>query len=237
MYRRIILSRLLLLVSALMLLGIAQAQPFPNRPLRIIVPFPPGGASDLLMRAVAEKLGDVLGQPVVVENRSGAGGNIGAAAAARPTPNGYTLFNCNIASHGISPAVYKKLPFDPEKDFVPVSMVGTVPNVLVVNPQVPVKNVQEFVAWAKAGAGKNGYASAGVGTSPEMAMELLKLQAGVDLMRVTYKGNAPALQDVIAGHVPTMFGSIGDLLSYIKSVHLRPDPVTVPITQPQRSKQ
>lgn len=205
-------------------IGLAHGQAFPNRPIVIIVPFGAGGGSDNIFRPLAEKLTQLLGQQVLVENKTGAGGNIGATAAARAAPDGYTLFNCNIASHGIGPAVYKKLPYDPARDFVPVSMVATVPNVLVVNPSVPARNLPEFIAWAKAGAGRHSYASPGLGTSPDMAMELLKISANFDLTRVPYKGRG--LLDVIAGHVPTMFGSLGENIGPIGSGQTRAIAVT-----------
>ena len=151
--------QLILMLSALAAWTAATAQPFPNRPLRIINPFPPGGGVDITNRIVASKLGEVLGQQVIVENRPGAAGNVGAAIAAKATPDGYTIFACGVASHGVSPAIYSKLPFDPEKDLIPISMIGTTPNVLVVNPSVPAKTVAEYIAWAKAGAGKLNYAS------------------------------------------------------------------------------
>jgi len=182
---------LILMLSAMMAWGEAGAQPFPNRPLRIINPFPPGGGVDITNRIVASKLTEVLGQQVIVENRSGAAGNVGAAIAAKATPDGYTMFACGVASHGVGPAIYKKLPFDPEKDLVPISMIGSTPNVLVVNPSVPAKTVAEYIAWAKAGAGKLNYASPGVGTSPHMTMELFKIATGITLVHIAYKGALP----------------------------------------------
>lgn len=219
-------------VVALVLLAIASAstavyaQAFPTRPLRIINPFPPGGGVDITNRIVASKLTEVLGQQVVVENRAGAAGNVGAAIAAKATPDGYTIFACGVASHGVSPAIYKKLPFDPEKDLIPISMIGTTPNVLVVNPAVPAKSVTEYIAWAKAGGGKINYASPGVGTSPHMTMELFKLATGINLIHVAYKGGAPALQDVMGGHVPSMFGNLGEQLGAIKAGKTRALAVT-----------
>ena len=130
-----------------------SAQAYPNRPIRNIVPFPAGGGVDIVNRIVASRLTDVLGQQIVVENRAGAGGNLGAEIAAKSTPDGYTLFACGVASHGVSPAIYKKLPYDAEKDFAPISMIGTTPNVLVVHPAVPARTVAEFIAHAKSGAG------------------------------------------------------------------------------------
>jgi tripartite-type tricarboxylate transporter receptor subunit TctC len=204
----------------------ADAQPFPNRPLRIINPFPPGGGVDITNRILASKLTELLGQQVVVENRAGAAGNVGAAIAAKATPDGYTIFACGVASHGVSPAIYKKLPFDPEKDLLPISMIGSTPNVLVVNPSVPTKTMADYVAWAKAGAGKINYASPGVGTSPHMTMELFKLATGISLNHIAYKGGAPALQDVMGGHVPSMFGNLGEQLGAIKAGKTRALAVT-----------
>ena len=213
-------------LSVLVLSVEAGAQAFPNRPLRIINPFPPGGGVDITNRIVASKLTDVLGQQVVVENRPGAAGNVGAAIAAKATPDGYTIFACGVASHGVSPAIYKKLPFDPEKDLIPISMIGSTPNVLVVNPAVPAKTMAEYVAWAKAGAGKLNYASPGVGTSPHMTMELFKTATGINMIHVAYKGGAPALQDVMGGHVPSMFGNLGEQLGAIKAGKTRALAVT-----------
>jgi len=206
---------------ALALAGTVQAQTtsaqdFPNRPLRQIVPFPPGGGVDIVTRIVGAKWSEVLGQQIVVENRAGAGGNVGADYAARAAPDGYTLFTCQIASHGISPAVYSKLPYDHLRDFAPVSLIGKTPNVLVVNPAVPARSIAEFIEYVKASPGRYSYASPGVGTSPQMTMELFKLTTGLNLVHIPYKGGAPALMDVIAGQVIGMFGNLPEQLSAIK---------------------
>ena len=219
-------AHFLWMLAAWMIAVDAGAQSFPNRPLRIINPFPPGGGVDITNRIVAAKLTEVLGQQVVVENRAGAAGNVGAAIAARSTPDGYTMFACGVASHGVSPAIYKKLPFNPEKDLLPISMIGSTPNVLVVNPSVPAKSVAEYVAWAKAGGGKINYASPGVGTSPHMTMELFKTATGINMIHVAYKGGAPALQEVMGGHVPSMFGNLGEQLGAIKAGKTRALAVT-----------
>ena len=197
------------------------SQPYPNRPIRIINPFPAGGGVDIVNRLLASRLPDVLGQTVIVENRPGAGGNVGADYAAKATPDGYTIFACGVASHGVSPAIYKKLPYDAEKDFAPVSMIGTTPNVLVVHPGVPAKNVAEFIAYVKAGGGKIPYATPGIGTSPHMTMELFKMATGVTMVHVAYKGGAPALQDVMGGHVAGMFGNLGEQIAAIQSGRTR----------------
>jgi tripartite-type tricarboxylate transporter receptor subunit TctC len=203
-----------------------SADGYPSRPVRIIVPFPPGGGVDLTNRIVTSRLPEVLGQQVVIDNRSGAAGNVGADIASKSTPDGYTLFACNVASHGVSPAIYTKLPFNPEKDLPPITLLGKTPNVLVVNPKVPAKTVAEFIAHAKAGGGKIPYASPGVGTSPHMTMELFKLATGVTMIHVPYRGGAPALQDVIAGQVVGMFGNLAEQLPAIQTGRTRALAVT-----------
>ena len=215
-------------------IGAAHSQAYPNRPLRDIVPFPPGGAVDTVTRIVTAKLSEVLGQTIVVENRAGAGGNVGADAAAKSTPDGYTLFTCQIASHAVSPALYKKtLPYDHIKDFVPISRLGTTPNVLSVHPSVPVNSVSEFIAYAKARRGKINYGSSGVGTSPHLTMELFKLTTGIDLVHVPYKGGAPALIDLLGGHIPVMFANLPEHLPSIKSGKLRALGVSTAKRSPQ----
>jgi tripartite-type tricarboxylate transporter receptor subunit TctC len=192
------------------------AKEYPNRPLREIVPFPPGGGVDIVTRIVAAKWSEFLGQPIVVENRAGAGGTLGADIAAKALPDGYTLLTCQVASHGVSPAVYNKLPYDHIKDFAPISLIGTTPNVLVVHPSVPVHSLREFIDYVKANPGKYNYASPGIGTSPQMTMELFKLTTGIDLVHVPYKGGAPALADVMGGQVTGMFGNLPEQLAAIK---------------------
>jgi tripartite-type tricarboxylate transporter receptor subunit TctC len=214
----------LMLVVLALFAGTAQvgAQPYPNRPIRLIVPFPPGGGVDISNRIVASKLTEVVGQQIVIENRSGASGLLGAEIAAKSTPDGYNLFGTSIAQHGVSPAIYgKKLPFDAIKDFEPIGLYGTTPNVLVIHPAVPAKTVAEFIKHAKAGGGKLPYASPGVGTSPHMTMELFKLATGITLVHVPYKGGAPALQDVMGGHVVGMFGNLAEQIAAIKAGRTR----------------
>jgi tripartite-type tricarboxylate transporter receptor subunit TctC len=192
---------------------------FPSRPVRIIVPFPAGGGVDLVNRILASRLTDVLGQQIVIDNRSGAGGNVGADIAAKSTPDGYTLFACGIATNGVGPAIYKKLPFDPVKGFEPVSMIGTTPNVLVVHPNVPARNLAEFIAHAK--STKIPWATPGVGTSPHMTSELFKLATGTNLTLVAYKGGAPAMQEVIGGHVAGMWGNLAEQIATIRAGRTR----------------
>ncbi len=209
---------------AVFLIGNALAQPvstdaatdYPTRPLRQIVPFPPGGGVDIVTRIVGAKWSEFLGQPIVVENRAGAGGNVGADIAAKAAPDGYTLFTCQVASHGVSPALYHKLPYDHIQDFAPISLIGKTPNVLVVNPSVPVHSVREFIEYVKASPGKYNYASPGYGTSPQMTMELFKLTTAINLVHIPYKGGAPALVDVMSGQVMGMFGNLPEQLAAIK---------------------
>jgi len=226
-----------LLVSAAIPHGHAAstdaASDFPNRPLRDIVPFPPGGGVDIVTRIVTARWPELLGQQIVVDNRGGAGGNLGAELAAKATPDGYTLLTCQIASHAVSPAMYTKLPYDHLKDFTPVSRIGTTPNVLVVHPSVPVKSLKEFVDYVKASPGKYNYASPGIGTSPQMTMELFKMTAGLNLVHIPYKGGAPALADVMAGQVMGMFGNLPEQLGAIKGGKTRALAVTTLKRTPQ----
>lgn len=199
---------------------------FPDQPIRIIVGFPAGGGQDMVNRVLAARLTQFLGQPVIVDNRPGASGIIGARAAASAKPDGHTLFSCGISTHGTGPALSRNYPFDAERDFSPIVLVATNANVLVVNPAVPVKTVAEYVAWAKAGGGKLGYASTGPGGTPQLSMEAFKRAAGFELIAIPYKGDAPAQQDLIGNHVPTLFSGIAQQLSAVKSGLTRPIAVT-----------
>jgi tripartite-type tricarboxylate transporter receptor subunit TctC len=204
----------------LMALAPAGAQDYPNRPVRLIIPFPPGGSNDVVGRLVANQLSEKLGHKVFVDNRGGAGGVLGTEAAAHAAPDGYTLLVVSIA-HAVNPALYK-LSYDPIKSFAPVSIMATGPNVLVVNPTLPAKTVQELLALVKAKPGSVDYASAGVGSFQHLGGELFKLVAGVNLQHVPYKGGGPAMQDVIAGHVKVMFSSLVQTTPFIQSGQLRP---------------
>ena len=199
----------------------AMAQTYPTRPVRFIAPFPPGGAVDVITRIVAAGLTEVLGQPVVVDNRSGAGGTIGADAASKAPPDGYTLLSGGIATHGIAPVLYSKLGYDAQRDFAPISIIGTTPNVLVVNPSVPVRTVAEFIAYAKAAPGKLNYGSPGVGTSPQLTMELFRTMTGIDMVHIPYKGNAPALADLLGGQLPVMFDNLPGVMAMIRAARVR----------------
>jgi tripartite-type tricarboxylate transporter receptor subunit TctC len=197
----------------------AAAQDYPNRPVRLIIPFPPGGSNDVVGRLVANQLSEKLGHKVFVDNRGGAGGVLGTEAAANAAPDGYTLLVVSIA-HAVNPALYK-LNYDPIKSFAAISIMATGPNVLAVNPSLPVKNVKELVALAKEKPGSIDYASAGVGSFQHLGGELFKLVAGVNLQHVPYKGGGPAMQDVIAGHVKVMFSSLVQTTPFIHSGQLR----------------
>ena len=206
----------------------AQAQAYPNKPVTLVVAFTPGGPSDVLSRIVGKKLQELLGQPFIIENRPGAGGNIAAEQVARAAPDGHTLLMGNNSILATNAALYKKLNFDPEKDFIPISMVGTQANILVVNPTVPAKSMAELIALAKASPGKLNFASSGHGAAAHLSGELFKSEAKVDIVHVAYKGAAPALQDVIAGHVEIMFATAASVVGHIKSEKVRALAVTTP---------
>ena len=197
------------------------AQNFPEKPLRLIVGQAAGTSPDVVARAVAAKWGELLGHPVIVDNRPGAGESIAAEAVARATPDGYTILFGSIASHGIGPALNKRLPYDPARDFAPISLVGTVPNVLVAHPGLPVRGVSEFVAYVKANPGKLSYASAGVGTSTHLGMELLKAKMTLDIVHVPYKSGSAAFTDVVGGQVAAGLFNLPSQLPLIKSGKLR----------------
>jgi len=199
---------------------LASAQTYPSKPIRWIVPFPPGGSTDLLARVVGQKLTESWGQQVVVENRGGAGGTVGAAEAARAPADGYTLFMGAI-HHTIATSAYPKLPYDFQRDFAPITVVAIVPNVLVVNPSIPAKNVKELIAYAKANPGKLTYGSAGMGTAHHLIGEVFNSRAGVDILHVPYKGSAPAIADLIGGQVSVMYDTVASCLPHVKAGKLR----------------
>ena len=206
-------------LGLLLALTAPAAAEYPDHPVRLIIPFPPGGSNDVVGRLVAKQLSVRLGQQVFVDNRGGAGGVLGTEAATQAAPDGYTLLIISIA-HAVNPALYK-LSYDPIKSFAPISILATGPNVLVVNPELPVHNVAELVALAKQKPGEIDYASAGVGSFQHLGGELFKLVAGVNLQHVPYKGGGPAMQDVVAGHVKVMFSSLVQTTPFIKSGALR----------------
>ncbi len=218
----------LVTVAALVLAPVAgaQAPAYPAKPIRLVVPFPPGGATDILARAVAQKLTEAWGQQVLVDNRPGAGGNIGSELVAKAAPDGYTLEMGTVGTHAINASLYAKMPYDHVKDFVPVILVAGVPNVLVVHPSVPVNTVAELIAYAKANPGKLNFASSGSGTSIHLSGELFKVMAGVQMTHVPYKGSAPAMQDLLGGQVQLMFDNLPPSLPQIKAGKLRALAVT-----------
>jgi len=204
----------------------ADAQTYPTRPVKLIVPYPPGGSADILGRTLGGKLADQLGQPVVVENRPGAGTAVGTEFVARSQPDGYTLLLGTVSSHAMNPALSAKLGYDPIKDFAPIAPVATIPFVLIVHPSVPVQTAKELVAHAKSQPGKINYSSAGNGTSNHLAGELFNLMAGINMTHVPYKGSAPALQDLIAGHVQAMFDLVPTSLPRIQTGNVKAIAVT-----------
>jgi len=204
----------------------ASAQAYPTRPIRLVVPFPAAGTTDILARAAAQKLTEAFGQAVVVDNRPGAGGNIGSDLVAKSAPDGYTLLMGTVGTHAINPSLYSKMPYDHIKDFVPVVLVAGVPNVLVVNPALPVNSVADLIKLAKDKPGTINFASSGSGTSIHLSGELFKTMAGVDMMHVPYKGSSPALTDLIGGQVQIMFDNLPSSLPQIKGGKLRAVAVT-----------
>ncbi|HZQ60872.1 MAG TPA: tripartite tricarboxylate transporter substrate binding protein [Casimicrobiaceae bacterium] len=229
----------MMIVVALSFLATCVASPamaqgaasYPAKPIHLIVPSPPGDGADIMSRAIGAKLQAVWGQPVVVENRTGAGGRVGTEAAARAAPDGYTLIMGNPGSHGINGAIYRDLPYDIERDFAPVTEIMSISNVLVINPALPVKSVPELVALFKNNPGKYNYASGGNGSSAHLSGELFKSLAGVDVVHVPYKGATPALMDVMTGNAAMFIGNLPTSMPLIKAGKLR----ALAVTTMQRS--
>jgi tripartite-type tricarboxylate transporter receptor subunit TctC len=204
----------------------AWAQAYPTKPIRLVVPFPAGGTTDILAREVGQRLSVTLGQPVVIDNRPGAAGNIGADLVAKSAADGYTLLMGTVGTHAINASLYAKMPYDHVKDFAPVILVAGVPNVLEVNPALPVNSVADLIKLAKAKPGQINFASSGSGTSIHLSGELFKTMAGVDMTHVPYKGSAPAITDLIGGQVQVMFDNLPSSLQHIKAGKLRAIAVT-----------
>ncbi len=202
------------------------AQEYPVKPVRILVGFAPGGGIDISARALAPALGAALGQPAIVENRPGAGSNIAAEIAAKAAPDGYTLLLGSIAALAINPSLYDKLPFDPARDFAPISQTGTMSNILVVHPVLPARTLKEFVALAKRTPGQINYATPGAGSSAHLGGELFKKVAGIDIVAVTYKGGGQAIVDTLAGHVPVFFASVPVVMFHVADGKLKAIAVT-----------
>jgi tripartite-type tricarboxylate transporter receptor subunit TctC len=204
----------------------AQTAGYPNKPVTIIVPFTAGGNTDAFARMVGDELDKALGQRFLVENKPGAGGNLGAAQVARATPDGYTLGMGTVSTHAINPSLYKKLPYDPDTAFAPVSLIATLPNVLVVNPEIPAKSVPELVELLKAEPGVHTYASSGPGTSPHLGAELFATRTGTQMTHVPYKGSGQSIMDVVAGHVDMVFDNIPTAAQQAKAGKVRALAVT-----------
>lgn len=202
------------------------AQSYPAKPIRIIVPFPAAGTADIMARVVGQKMTEAWSQQVVIDNRSGAGGNIAAEVAAKSAPDGYTLFLCVVGTHAIHQTLYSKLPFDPIKDFAPVAYIAGVPNVVVVHSSIPVKSVKELIAFIKLRPGKINFGSSGIGTSVHMSGEMLKVMAGLDMTHIAYKGNPQAVTDLLAGQIELMITNMPSVIPYIQNGRLRALAVT-----------
>ncbi len=213
-------ATLLLAISALWTVP-AVADDYPNKPIRLVVPFPPGGGVDLYARSIQPELAKALGQPVIIDNRAGASGMIGAEAVAKAAPDGYTLLAGNIAVYAMNPATYRKMSYDPLKDFTPVVQTVMVPYVLIVNPDLPVRTIPELLAYAKANPGKLTYGSSGSGSAQHLAAELFKSRTGADLVHVPYKGVGALVTDLIAGHIQVAFADQASMMPHVKSGKLR----------------
>lgn len=209
----------------------AYAADYPNKPIRIVVPFAAGGTTDFLARAIAQDLGTSMGTTVVVDNRPGAGGNIGSDLVAKSVPDGYTLLLGTVGTHAINASLYKKMPYDTVKDFAPISLVASVPNILAVHPSVPAKSVKELIALAKAKPGVLAFASSGNGSSIHLSGELFKSMTDVDMVHVPYKGSGPALTDLVGGQVQLMFDNMPSSFPHVKAGRLR----ALAVTSPKRS--
>ncbi|HEX2649455.1 MAG TPA: tripartite tricarboxylate transporter substrate binding protein [Burkholderiales bacterium] len=214
-------TRILLAASLALASGLAAAQAYPTKPVRLVVPYAPAGGTDIIARAAAAELSKTLGQPVTVDNRPGAGGNVGAEIVAHSAPDGYTMVMSASSLHGITPFLYKKLNYDPNKDLVPVIVFAGFPNVLAVNPSVKANTVSELTALAKAQPGKLTCASSGSGSTIHMSCEMYKHMLGLDIEHVPYKGSGPALIDLIAGQVNIMFDNLPSAITHIRSGKLR----------------
>jgi len=210
-----------LLAIAVLLPGLVFAQPYPSKPVRLIVPFAPGGATDVIARLTGQKLSESLGQQFVVDNRPGANGNIGTEMAVKAAPDGYTLVMSYDGTLAINPSVYRKMPFDPQKDLVPVASVAQLPLLMVVNSEFGAKNVAEFVAYAKANPGKVNFSGAGYGSAGHLAAELFRARAGIDIVHVNYKGGGQAVQDLLGGQIQMLMTGLTTVEGHVKAGKLR----------------
>ena len=217
----LVTSRTFAALVLLLVAGTCAAQSYPTKPIRFIVPFPVGGVADVFARVIGQKLNDAWGQPVVVENRAGAGGNIGAEAVAKAPPDGYMLVMGSIGTHAVNVSLFKKMPYDPVKDFAPVALVLEADGLLVLHPSVPANTVRELIALAKARPGQIAYASAGNGTAGHLAGELFKSMAQVDMVHVPYKGNVPAITDLMGGQTSLLFATMPTVLPQVQAGRLK----------------
>ena len=224
--------KIAILALVALFVGSAAAQSYPAKPIRLMVPFPPGGSTDIVARIVAQKLGAQLGQPLVIENRGGAGGTLGTAVVAKAPADGYNLVVGTTSTHVVAPSVYQKLEYDPVKDFAPIGLMAVTPYLLVVNPAVPAKSVKELVTLMRSQPGKLNYASAGVGSTTHLAMEMLKGASQTYALHIPYNGNGPAGTAVIAGQVEILFGSLPAVLPHAKSGRVRALAVGTPKRSP-----
>jgi tripartite-type tricarboxylate transporter receptor subunit TctC len=224
-FKNIVTVSMAALVGVIISLHVWAQSTYPNKPIKIIAPVQPGGGVDLVARQTGDGLSKALGQPVVVENQSGGGGVVGSQATARAAPDGYTLMVGYVGTHGTNPAV-RKLPYDAVKDFTPIAMVGGTPNVLVVPPSIPANTLRDFIAYAKANPGKLSYGSSGPGTLTHLAMEQLKVAAGLDIVHVPYRGIGPAFADILGGQTQAMFPGLAAALPHIKAGKVKPLAVT-----------
>jgi tripartite-type tricarboxylate transporter receptor subunit TctC len=199
---------------------------YPSKPIRLVVPFPAGGSLDVVARAIGEKLSIAWGQPVIIDNRPGAGGNIGADLVAKSAPDGYTILEGALSTHAVNVSLYSKMPYDPIKDFAPITLVAVTPNVLVLNPSVPANSVAELIAYAKANPGKLAFGSGSNGSAGHLAGELFKAEAGVDMVHVPYKGGAPAMQDLLGGQTQLMFDNLANSMQQVRAGKLKAIAVT-----------
>ncbi len=211
--------------------ALAEAQPYPSRPVKLVVPFPPGGSLDNTGRLIAQRLTEMWGQAVVVENKPGAGGNIGADFVAKSTADGYTILLGALSTHAVNPNLYKSMPYDAVKDFAPITLIAITPNVLVVNASSPVNNVKEFIAWTKANPGKQSFGSGSIGSGGHLAGELYKVDTGTDAVHIPFKGGAPATQALLAGETQFMFDNLANAMAQVKAGKLK----ALAVTTAQRS--
>lgn len=220
-----------ILLGSLAANAAAQQQPYPERPVKVVVAFAPGGNNDVPVRIVTAKLNEIWNVPIVVDNRAGGGGTIGSDLVAKAPPDGYTLLNCNSATHGVNPALHRKLPYDAVRDFSAVSLIGSAPNVLLVSAQSPLRTAQDFIGHAKARAGATSVATAGIGSTQHFSLELLKSMSGADVAHVPYRGGSLALADLMGGQVPAAITGLPTALAAIKAGKVR----ALAVTGAQRS--